>query len=129
LLASWALDDIPLHHINPQDVAVIVTAMNEIGQTRTGRLFATEVVKAHLLSRFSQMIPAMSEMSLSAPQDQTALATGDGMEAGNETALDETMQAQNDTAEVTSSTGENSGVETVVDSVTQQTTQQATQQE
>jgi hypothetical protein len=68
-------------------------------------------------------------MSLSAPQDQTALATGDGMEAGNETALDETMQAQNDTAEVTSSTGENSGVETVVDSVTQQTTQQATQQE
>jgi hypothetical protein len=129
LLASWALDDIPLHHINPQDVAVIVTAMNEIGQTRTGRLFATEVVKAHLLSRFSQMIPTMSEMSLSAPQDQTALATGDGMEAGNETALDETMQAQNDTAEVTSSTGENSGVETVVDSVTQQTTQQATQQE
>ncbi len=103
LLASWALADIPLQDINPQDVAVIINAMNEIGQTRAGIMFATEVVKTHLLSRFSKMIPPMSEFSSPILQDQTVAV------------VDETMQARDGSIEVTRSTEKNSVVGDAID--------------
>lgn len=120
LLASWALADFPLQDINPQDVAVIVNAMNEIGQTRTGRMFATEVVKTHLLSRFSEIVPPMSELSSSVLQDQTVAIVDDGLAAPDETTPDETMQAQDGAGEITGSTDENSVVGTAIDNANQQ---------
>ena len=120
LLASWALADIPLQDINPQDVAVIVNAMNEIGQTRTGRMFATEVVKTHLLSRFSEIVPPMSELSSSVLQDQTVAIVDDGLAALDESTPGETMQAKDGTGEITGSTDENSVVGTAIDNANQQ---------
>ena len=115
LLASWALADIPLQEINPKDVAVIINAMNEIGQTRTGRMFATEVVKTHLLSRFSDIIPSISELSSPVQQDQTVAVVDDSLAA-----LDDTMQVQDDAGEITGSTDENSVVGTAIDNANQQ---------
>ena len=120
LLASWALADIPLQDINPQDVAVIINAMNEIGQTRTGRMLATEVVKTHLLSRFSEIVPPMSELSSSVLQDQTVAIVDDGVATPDETTKDETIQAQRGAGEVTGSTDENSVVGTAIDNANQQ---------
>ena len=120
LLASWALADIPLQDINPQDVAVIINAMNEIGQTRTGRMFATEVVKTHLLSYFSEIVPPMSELSSSVLQEQTVAIVNDGLAALDESTPDETMQAQDGTGEITGSTDENSVFGAAIDNANQQ---------
>ena len=104
LLASWALADIPLQDINPQDVAVIVNVMNEIGQTRTGRMFATEVV-IYLLSHFSEIVPPMSDLSSSVLQDQTVAIVNDSLAALNED-TGESMHAQDGTSGITGSTNE-----------------------
>ncbi len=125
LLASWALGDTPLQHINPQDIAVIVRAMNEIGQTKTGRLFATEVVKTHLLSRLSQMAPLMSGLSPTAQQDQALVVEGDSLSTLYGTFMDETGQdkilaTQGGSNGSTGAANENSGVETATDNAINQ---------
>lgn len=59
LLASWVVGDTPLQMVNPNDVAQIVKAMDAIGQNMTGKAFAMEVVRAHLLARFHDLVPPM----------------------------------------------------------------------
>ena len=115
LLASWALGDIPLQDINPQDVAVIVKAMNDIGQIRTGRLFATEVVKTHLLSRFSMMVPPMPTLSRSGSQGQTLRVSDDDLVDSIETSPNDAVKADDEINELTDVTDENSVFETVFD--------------
>ncbi len=124
LLASWALDDISLEDINPQDVAVIVTAMNDIGQTRTGQLFATEVVKSHLLSRFSELVPTTSDMSVFVPQKRIDAVTDDPLVIGHQIAPDEKMQVEDSNAEITEYTDENLGDTTAYDKEAQKAAQQ-----
>ena len=115
LLASWALADIPLQDINPQDVAVIINAMNDIGQTRTGRMFATEVVKTHLLSRFFELVPPMSEFPSLVMQDQTVGVVDDDLAV-----LNETVRVQDGPIEMTESIEKNSIVGTNIDNANQE---------
>ncbi len=115
LLASWALGDIPLQDINPQDVAVIINAMNEIGQTKTGRLFAAEVVKTHILSRFAMMVPPMPTLSWSASQKQTLGVSGNGLVDLNGIVPDDAVTVRDETSEMTKFTDESSVFENVFD--------------
>ena len=101
--------------INPQDVAVIINAMNDIGQTRTGRMFATEVVKTHLLSRFSEIVPPMSEFSSHVMQDQPVVGVDDDLAV-----LNETMRVQDGPIEMTESIEKNLVVGTDIDNASQE---------
>ena len=48
-------------------------------------MFATKVVKTHLLSRFSEIVPPMSEFSSLVMQDRTVAVVDDDLVAPNET--------------------------------------------
>ncbi len=49
LLINWLLHDVSLEKVNPADLASVIEALNQIGQSETAKLFAQEVVKAHLM--------------------------------------------------------------------------------
>ncbi len=56
LLANWLLHDVPLHQASPSDLASVIEALDQIGQSETARMFAQEVLKAHLMERLVEKI-------------------------------------------------------------------------
>ena len=56
LLANWLLHDVPLHQASPSDLASVIEALDQIGQSETARVFAQEVLKAHLMQRLVEKI-------------------------------------------------------------------------
>ena len=49
LLTNWLLHDLSLDKVSPVDLASVIEALDQIGQSETARAFAQEVVKAHLM--------------------------------------------------------------------------------
>ena len=49
LLTNWLLHDLSLDKVNPIDLASVIEALDQIGQSETAQAFAQEVVKAHLM--------------------------------------------------------------------------------
>jgi len=49
LLTNWLLHDVSLDRVNPADLAAVIEALDQIGQSETAKAFAQEVVKAHLM--------------------------------------------------------------------------------
>ena len=49
LLTNWLLHDLSLDKVNPLDLASVIEALDQIGQSETAQAFAQEVVKAHLM--------------------------------------------------------------------------------
>jgi hypothetical protein len=99
LLASWAVGDTPLHRVNPQDGAMIVRAMDMIGQTATARAFAAEIIRAHLLQMFHRNTPSMAEfgeqLALLSEAPVADLATAGSVQAVSTNAQQNgTVQAQ-----------------------------------
>jgi len=56
LLANWLLHDVPLHQASPSDLASVIEALDQIGQSETASVFAQEVLKAHLMQRLVEKI-------------------------------------------------------------------------
>ena len=57
LLANWLLHDVPLHQASPSDLASVIVALGQIGQSETAKAFAQEIIKAHLMQRLSKDTP------------------------------------------------------------------------
>ena len=111
LLASWAVGDTPLHLVNPRDAATIISAMNAIGQTGTGKQFAAEVVTAHLLQRFHQTAPSMTVLAsqeVATPEIETpkTMASDDGITGQAAANADNGEQTSTPTSTPTSSVGQ-----------------------
>ncbi len=51
LLINWLLHDVSLHQANPSDLASVIEALDQVGQSETAVAFAQEIVKAHLMQR------------------------------------------------------------------------------
>ena len=49
LLTNWLLHDVSLDKVNPADLAAVIEALDQIGQSETAKAFAQEVIKAHLM--------------------------------------------------------------------------------
>ena len=49
LLTNWLMHDVSLDKVNPADLASVIEALDQIGQSKTAKAFAQEVVKAHLM--------------------------------------------------------------------------------
>ena len=49
LLTNWLLHGVSLDKVNPADLASVIEALDQIGQSETAKAFAQEVVKAHLM--------------------------------------------------------------------------------
>ena len=49
LLTAWLLHDVSLDKVNPADLAAVLEALDQIGQSETAKAFAQEIVKAHLM--------------------------------------------------------------------------------
>ena len=49
LLTNWLMHDVSLDKVNPADLASVIEALDQIGQSETAKAFAQEVVKAHLM--------------------------------------------------------------------------------
>ena len=49
LLTNWLLHDVSLDKVNPADLASVIEALDQIGQSETAKAFAQEVVKEHLM--------------------------------------------------------------------------------
>jgi hypothetical protein len=57
LLTNWLLLDVSLHQANPGDLASVIVALKQIGQSKTAKAFTQEVVKAHLMQRLAEKVP------------------------------------------------------------------------
>jgi hypothetical protein len=57
LLANWLLHDVPLHRASPSDLASVIEALDQIGQSETAKELAQEVVKAHLMQLLAEKMP------------------------------------------------------------------------
>ena len=49
LLTNWLLHDVSLDKVNPADLASVIEALDQIGQSETAKAFAQEVLKVHLM--------------------------------------------------------------------------------
>lgn len=57
LLANWLLQDVQLAKVNAADAAVLIKALQTIGQTDTANALAGEFIAAHLMQQLALMIP------------------------------------------------------------------------
>lgn len=57
LLTNWLLHDVSLDKLNPADLASVIKALDQIGQSETAKAFAQEVVKAHLMQLLAKKVP------------------------------------------------------------------------
>ena len=57
LLTNWLLHDVPIDKVNPADLASVIKALDQIGQSETAKAFAQEVLKAHLMQRLAEKVP------------------------------------------------------------------------
>jgi hypothetical protein len=57
LLTNWLLHDVSLHQASPSDLASVIEALDQIGQSETAKAFTQEVVKAHLMQRLAEEMP------------------------------------------------------------------------
>ena len=57
LLANWLLLDVQLAKVNAADAAVLIKALQTIGQTDTANALAGEFIAAHLMQQLALMIP------------------------------------------------------------------------
>jgi hypothetical protein len=57
LLTNWLLKDVMLSQITPADVAVVINALEAIGQERTAKNLAREILAEHLMQGLVAMIP------------------------------------------------------------------------
>ncbi len=57
LLTNWLLHDVSLDKVNPADLASVIEALDQIGQSETAKAFAQEVVKAHLMQMLAEKVP------------------------------------------------------------------------
>ncbi|MCH1568740.1 MAG: hypothetical protein L7U47_04940, partial [Alphaproteobacteria bacterium] len=112
LLANWLFGDLPLAKINTQDAAVVITALNDIGQNAAANALVRELVIAHLLantggadmsaSTGAWIFPVSMPVSETAPtaSDQPEDGTPDVTEEGADAvdnATTEPADADNDT--------------------------------
>ena len=63
LLTNWLLHNISLDKASPADLASVIKALGQIGQSETGKLFAQEVARAHLMQRLAEKVPDDGEQS------------------------------------------------------------------
>ena len=56
LLTNWLLHGVSLDKANPIDLAFVIKALGQIGQSKTAKAFAQEVVKAHLMQRLAEKV-------------------------------------------------------------------------
>lgn len=57
LLTNWLLHGVSLDKVNPADLASVIEALDQIGQSETAKAFAQEVVKAHLMQLLAEKVP------------------------------------------------------------------------
>jgi len=57
LLVNWLLQDVALAEISPADAAIVIAALQRIGQEVTAKALAQEILAANLMRRFALMIP------------------------------------------------------------------------
>ena len=57
LLTHRVLHDVSLHQASPSDLASVIKALDQIGQSETAREFTQEIVKAHLMQLLAEKIP------------------------------------------------------------------------
>lgn len=57
LLTNWLLHDVSLDKANPADLASLIKALDQIGQSETAKAFTQEVVKAHLMQLLAEKVP------------------------------------------------------------------------
>ena len=57
LLTNWLLKDVMLSQITPADAAVVINALEAIGQERTAKNLAREILAEHLMQGLVAMIP------------------------------------------------------------------------
>ena len=57
LLTNWLLHDLSLDKVNPADLASVIEALDQIGQSETAKAFAQEIVKAHLMQMLAKRVP------------------------------------------------------------------------
>jgi len=57
LLVNWLLQDVALAEISPADAAIVIAALQQIGQEVTAKALAQEILAAHLMRRLALMIP------------------------------------------------------------------------
>ena len=57
LLTNWLLHDVSLDTANPADLASVIKALDQIGQSETAKAFTQEVVKAHLMQLLAERVP------------------------------------------------------------------------
>ena len=56
LLTNWLLHDVSLDKVNPADLASVIKALDQIGQSETAKAFAQEVAKAHLMQLLAEKV-------------------------------------------------------------------------
>ena len=56
LLTNWLLHDVSLDKANPADLASVIKALDQIGQSETAKAFTQEVVKAHLMQLLAEKV-------------------------------------------------------------------------
>jgi hypothetical protein len=61
LLTNWLLHDVSLDKANPADLASVIKALDQIGQSETAKAFTQEVVKAHLMQLLAEKVPNGTE--------------------------------------------------------------------
>ena len=57
LLTNWLLHDVSLDKANPADLASVIEALGQIGQSETAKAFAKEVLQAHLMQLLAEKVP------------------------------------------------------------------------
>ena len=57
LLTNWLLHDVSLHRASPTDLASVIAALGQVGQSETAKAFAQEVARAHLMQLLAEKVP------------------------------------------------------------------------
>ena len=67
LLTNWLMHDVSLDKVNPADLASVIKALDQIGQSETAKAFAQEVVKAHLMQMLlAEKVPDGTQVRVTA---------------------------------------------------------------
>ena len=56
LLTNWLLHDVSLDKASPADLASVIKALDQIGQSETAKAFTQEVIKAHLMGLLAEKV-------------------------------------------------------------------------
>jgi hypothetical protein len=56
LLTNWLLHGVSLDEVSPADLASVIEALNQIGQSETAKTFAREVIEAHLMQLLAEKV-------------------------------------------------------------------------